>query len=130
MTIECYNSDCVHHYDNSLDPRDEGPFCDQLECRETYWVTFDRFEFKLPLEIAQMCSHQGDCGPDIEEAMGMPEVRKELAHIKPAKLRAELREYGAWEEDELKDHDLNLARILWLGAGHILDEVESAKETN
>ena len=125
MTIECYERKCVYHYANSLDLRDEGPFCDQPECRETRIASFERFEFPLRLEIAQMCSHQGDCGPDIEQAMAMPEVRKELSRLSPSLVRAELWDYGAWEDEELQNHELNLARILWLGAGNIVEEASA-----
>ena len=44
-----------------------------------------------------------------------------LAKIDPAILRDELREYGAWDENELADHDQNLQRLLWLAAGDIVD---------
>jgi hypothetical protein len=37
----------------------------------------------------------------------------------PATLAAELREYGAWDDDELSEHDANLERILWLACGDI-----------
>lgn len=33
MTIECYYGGCKYHA-SQLDP-DEGPFCDELECRAT-----------------------------------------------------------------------------------------------
>lgn len=34
-----------------------------------------------------------------------------------------LRGYGAWDEEQLKDHDENLTRILWLACGDILEEL-------
>lgn len=33
MTIECYNNKCAKHSCNSGDPRDEGSFCYETECR-------------------------------------------------------------------------------------------------
>ena len=120
MSIECYDSDCIHHYDNH--PNLDGPFCDQPECNATYVAEFERFSFKLSLEVAKQCSHPGDCDMDVAFAMRMPEVRRELIQIKPALLRAELREYGAWSDEDLEDHEHNLARILWLGASHIVEE--------
>lgn len=33
MTIECHNDKCAKHSCNSGDPRDEGPFCYEPECK-------------------------------------------------------------------------------------------------
>lgn len=38
------------------------------------------------------------------------------------RLREELREYGAWDDDELQCHATNLARISWLAACDIMEE--------
>ena len=32
----------------------------------------------------------------------------------PDDCRAMLRPYGAWDDDELQDHDTNLSRLVWL----------------
>lgn len=37
-------------------------------------------------------------------------------------VRAELGEYGAWDDGELADDEMNLVRMLWLAFGSILDE--------
>lgn len=54
----------------------------------------------------------------------LPEVRAALDEIDPEALVRELREYGAWDEAELKDHEQNEARILWLAAADIRDRPE------
>jgi hypothetical protein len=51
-----------------------------------------------------------------------PGVAAQLAALDPEKVRDELREYGAWDDDELADHAANLLRVLWLAAGQIRDE--------
>ena len=48
-------------------------------------------------------------------------MQEELDRIPADDLRAELKEYGAWSEEELADHEANLDRILWLACGNILD---------
>lgn len=40
----------------------------------------------------------------------------------PAAIRAELRESGAWDNDELADDDANWQRLIWIAAGNINDE--------
>jgi hypothetical protein len=47
----------------------------------------------------------------------------QLDAIPADKIRSELSEYGAWDDDELKDDDQNRARILWIAAGNIKDEM-------
>jgi uncharacterized Fe-S cluster protein YjdI len=79
-------------------------------------------EIQLSLKVAKMCSHSGQCVKDVKKAMQLPEVKKELAKIDPAKLVKELSEYGAWEIHELLNHTENLERILWIAAGNILEE--------
>jgi hypothetical protein len=37
-------------------------------------------------------------------------------------LSAELKEYGAWDAEELADHEQNLQRILWLASGDITEQ--------
>jgi hypothetical protein len=46
-----------------------------------------------------------------------------LDKISAYSLRAELREYGAWNEEELSNHEDNLARILWIACGNIREEL-------
>ncbi len=68
-----------------------------------------------------MGSHQGACDDDIAALRQVPAIRRQLDKIKPETLQAELREYGAWDDAELADHDANLSRILWLLCGDIVE---------
>lgn len=80
-----------------------------------------RIELALPLADAQSCHHSGQCDADVEALAHAPYVAEQLAAIAPDVLREELREYGAWEDDELQDHAQNLQRILWLLACDIAE---------
>lgn len=77
---------------------------------------------ELPEDVVKACSHPGQCDEDVKNCMELPEVKAELSEIEPEQLRKELREYGAWDDEELKDHQTNLERILWIAAGNIQDE--------
>jgi len=72
------------------------------------------------------CSHSGDCGPDVEA--WAPLIRKQIdadnftRKPTPKNIRAELAEYGAWDNEELADDDANFNRIIWIAAGNIQDE--------
>ncbi len=80
---------------------------------------FDRFALELPDEAVSACSHQGDCSADVEawasEIARPPECTAE-------RLAAELREYGAWNDEQLADDEANWERIVWIAAGDIQEE--------
>ena len=84
-----------------------------------YWASFNRFELRLPGACVADCSHSGPCDADV--AHWAPLVTRP-ADCTPDALRSELREYGAWDADELADDAANWARILWLAAGNVSDE--------
>jgi hypothetical protein len=89
-----------------------------------YWFSTSSglIEFELTWAQALQGSHQGQCDADIAELRKVPEIAEVLGKINKDTLRSELDEYGAWDEDELKDHEANLDRILWLACGDIREE--------
>lgn len=93
------------------------------EATKLRWFTSGsgRIEFQLTLDQAEAMSHSGRCDDDVAEGRKVPEIAAQLAKIDPEVLRSELREYGAWDDLELSDHESNLDRILWLAAGDIRD---------
>lgn len=88
----------------------------QVECE---WASFNRFEFQLPVECVNACHHTGACDSDVEFWQSRVNRPSEMT---PEKLRAELSEYGAWNDYELSDDAANWRRIIWLAAGNIQDE--------
>jgi hypothetical protein len=64
----------------------------------------------------------GDCEPYVTELRRVPYIREQLDALDPEMVREELREYGAWDADELADDDFNLTRLLWLACGQASDE--------
>lgn len=87
------------------------------------WFTSSsgRIEFWLYEADARFGYHPGQCDASIAGLRQQPYIAKQLDAIDPAALRAELCEYGAWDEPELANHDENLSRILWLACGDIVD---------
>lgn len=78
---------------------------------------------ELTANVIRNCAHSGDNEPAVIEAMQLPDVQREL-NIDPEALRKELREYGAWDDQQLADHDENLKRILWIAIWNIADTPE------
>ena len=84
-----------------------------------------RIELQLTKDQAHTGSHQGACDGDVAYLRTVPAIRRQLAKVDPETLRDELREYGAWDAEELADHDANLSRLLWLACGDIVEECRS-----
>jgi hypothetical protein len=71
--------------------------------------------------MESMGYHSGACDSDIEELMELDSIKAQLSGIAPQVLSEELKEYGAWDDSELSNHSDNLARILWLACGDLVD---------
>jgi len=84
-----------------------------------YWASFNRFELRIPGSAVLGCSHSGQCDSDV--AHHAPKIYRP-ASCTPMALRNELKEYGAWDENELGDDEANWGRIVWIAAGNIRDE--------
>lgn len=89
---------------------------------EQYSSGSGRIFLEMTLEDAESVSHSGQCDDDVKALSERQDIADQLSAIDPADLRAELKEYGAWDADELADHSQNLQRILWLAGGNITDE--------
>jgi len=81
-----------------------------------------RIELQMTLEDAESVSHQGRCDDDVSTLRKVPYMAKQLDDLKPETVRACLKEYGAWDADELADHEANLDRIVWLAGCDIREE--------
>lgn len=86
-----------------------------------------RIELQMSLDEAQSASHQGKCDDDVRALSELPHIAAQLAEIDPALLASELREYGAWDETELADHDQNLQRLLWSLAGDLVENAHNGE---
>lgn len=91
---------------------------------KSLWFTSSsgRIELQMTMEQAESASHSGECDEDVRELSKVPAIAEQLTKIDPVLLSAELKEYGAWDDEERADHDQNLQRILWLAAGDITEQ--------
>lgn len=65
--------------------------------------------------------HIGSCDASIAALRRIPRIAAQLDAIDPALLRYELKKWGAWDDEQLADHDENQSRILWLACGDLAD---------
>ena len=93
----------------------------------TYWTSSSgRIELNLTPEQYSAGYHSSACDLDIGDLMQDPDIFAQLIAVNPVYLREELREYGAWDAEDLVNHAANLARLLWLACGDLVDqEVEN-----
>lgn len=85
-------------------------------------ATFERFTITMTKAQALSASHSGKCDDDVNALLQVPAIARQFKRIDPAAIRAELREYGAWDETELSDDNANRQRVLWIAAGNIREE--------
>ena len=84
---------------------------------------FNRFEVELPDEAVRDCYHQGACDTDVDFWEPKIKIKASATLIK-----AELREYGAWDKSELKDRTQNKKRIIWLAAAQVQEDEEEVSD--
>jgi hypothetical protein len=84
---------------------------------------FNRFELQLTKAQAESVSHSGQCDDDVAALLRDKKIARQLDKISPDKIRDELREYGAWDAEELADDEQNRRRIIWIAGGNICDEL-------
>lgn len=88
-----------------------------------YSSSSGRIELNIPLRVAHIGSRPGKCDDDIRWIMhNEPKVMRQLRKVDPELLKAELDEFGCWSEEELRDHQVNLERLLWVACGDIVEE--------
>ena len=76
------------------------------------------YTLKLTKQCIDDCTRPGVPADDeVKHWLTDPKVKAQLSRIPADALRAHLKEYGAWDSDELSDHEDNLARTLWIACG-------------
>lgn len=88
----------------------------------TFYESLGRLTINITPSDAKQGSHRGQCDEDIKTLIKKPYIKKQLDKLNPAVLADVLKEYGAWDEDELKDHAENIQRILWIACCNIVEE--------
>lgn len=81
-----------------------------------------RIELEMTLTQARSCAHSGQCLGDVQALRSHPKLIRQLRKLNPSQVAEYLRETGAWDDEELQDHDLNLSRLVWLAANDIAEE--------
>ena len=86
------------------------------------YASFNRFEIQMTKAQADSASHAGQCDSDVAYLVADRRIQRQLAKIGTDAIREELKEYGAWDADELADDTQNQHRIVWCAACNIHEE--------
>ena len=87
-----------------------------------WWTSSSgQIELEMTAEQASSVSHPGRCDEDVEALLKVPAIADQIAEIDKDVLANVLSEYGAWDDEQLKDHDENIQRLVWI-AGCDIDE--------
>lgn len=89
------------------------------------YAQFNRFAIQMTKDQALNVSHSGSCDSDVAYLLQDKKIIRQLKKISDDDLRAELKEYGAWDTEELNNRSDNEARIVWIAGGNIADEIRS-----
>jgi hypothetical protein len=80
-----------------------------------------RIELNLSAEHAARGYHSGQCDLDIMALRILPEISRQLSALDRGLVYECLKEYGAWDYNDLSDHEANLDRLLWIACGDLID---------
>lgn len=78
-----------------------------------------RIELLISRYLAENTATPGDNLPMVQVAVR--ELQDQLDKLDPKLVANELREYGAWEDEELTDHERNLERLVWLACWDLVE---------
>lgn len=90
---------------------------------------FERFSIVMTRAQAESVSHPGPCDEDVAFLSRRPSIARQLRALDAEALRAELAEYGAWDAEELADHEENGRRIVWIAGCNIREELAQRGRT-
>jgi len=85
------------------------------------YAYFERFTLSMTLKEANSISHPGNCEDDVKAFLCSGKMDRQFRKISADLIRDELKEYGAWDDEELSDTTLNKERITWIAAGNIVE---------
>ena len=86
-------------------------------------------ELAIPREVMELCSQSGDMTKNVQDSLANNElIKSQYNALSEERVRYDLREYGAWSDDELSNHQDNLERLLWLACCDISERIDEYEE--
>ena len=86
-----------------------------MKKKKCVWISSSgKLEFVIKEEDAAIIDHPGDALNDLRILRNNKEIEDQLQNFDPKIVKEELKEIGAWDNEELMDHNFNLTRLLWI----------------
>lgn len=92
-----------------------------VDCLAWWSSSSGAIELQIDREDAESCHHSGQCDDDVKAVSEKQYLADQLSKIDANTLSAELKEYGAWDDDERKDHAQNVQRLVWIACGDVAE---------
>lgn len=89
---------------------------------ETAVMQFNYLELELPIENILDIAQSGDNSEAVEEVLKLKMVQEQIKLLDKEKIVKCLEDYGAWDDEELSNHDENIKRLIWIGSWNYFDE--------
>lgn len=88
-----------------------------------WWTTGSgRIELQMTKAQAASVSQPGkDAHLDVCALLRDKKIRRQVDRLDRDLVKAELREYGAWDDADMIDHEANLQRLVWLAGCDITE---------
>jgi hypothetical protein len=91
-----------------------------------YWYTSGsgKIEFQMTMDQAESVGQPGqDAEEDVRQLMRDPDMKEVIEYLQDNmdSVKEELKEQGAWNDEELQDEDMNIVRIIWIAGNDIKD---------
>jgi len=127
--LDVIGLDCdFSEHDSALEAAKEYGFEPEQNTDALMYYSENLLELVMTLEEAESCSHPGPCDGEVADLLAQPHIAAQFDAMDPDDIRADLEESGAWEEDELKDDEVNKTRFLWIAAGSISEEYDEGEQ--
>ncbi len=101
------------------------------ESKRWWTESLGRIEFHMTLEQAEtvpLSVQQGTADASCLELSQNKEILEQLDKYTPELIAECLSEYGTWDDEQLKDHEENIQRLLWLAASDIQEQEDEEDE--
>lgn len=109
----------------SAEDEEEITGSDNKNEEEKFWYTSSdgTIEFQMTLAQAESVSQPGKDAEeeDVRQLMRDPDMKEVVDYLfdNMDNVKEVLKEYGAWDDEELEDEDMNIVRMIWLAGNDI-----------
>ena len=96
-----------------------------VDCKKVWWSTGSGLiELQFNVADIEAINPSGLQDYAIKALSLKPYIRRQTDLIDADLLFSVLKEYGVWDDLELRDHSKNVQRILWIAANDVKEEMQ------